>query len=213
MEHRSSIRVLVVDDHPVVRLGLHTMLESEPGITAVSVASSGEEALRFVQEHRTDVVLTELRMPGMDGIRTIAALRVADPDVKVVVLTSYHSDEDVFMALKEGAKAYLLKSTPLDEVLGAIRAVHAGECRIPENIATQLAAHVGRPQLSLREQEIIKLVARGMTNREIGQMLSISDKTVRNHVINCMDKLRAKSRTEAVTVAVRRGLITIENSR
>ena len=213
MEHRPSIRVLVIDDHPVVRLGLRTMLESEPGISVVSVASSGAEPLDVIRDHRPDVVLTDLRMPGLDGIQTIAALRAADPRVRVVVLTNYNSDEDVFMALKEGAKAYLLKSAPLEEVLSAIRAVHAGESRIPENIAVQLAAHVGRPHLSLREQEILELVARGMTNREIGEVLHISDKTVRNHVINCMDKLRAKSRTEATTVAIRRGLIVVEHGK
>jgi DNA-binding NarL/FixJ family response regulator len=211
MPESTHIRVFVVEDHPVVRLGLRTMLESDPGIAVVGMACSGREALDGIGKCSPHVVLMDLRMPDMDGIQTITALRLADPTVKVVVLTNYHSDEDVFNALRQGAMAYLLKSASLEEVLDAIRAVHAGERRIPPNIALQLANRVSRARISQREQEVLELVARGLTNKEIGELLHISDKTVRNHVINCLDKLCVKDRTEAIAVAIQRGLIAVNH--
>lgn len=210
MENINPISVFVVEDHPVVRLGLKTMLESERGITVVGMASSGSEALELVPKMAPDIVLMDLRMPGLDGVQTITALRARDPNIKIVVLTNYHSDEDVFNALQAGAMAYLLKSSSLEEVVSAVRDVYGGARRIPEMIAAQLAGRVGRVELSPREQEILHFVARGLTNREIAELLHISDKTVRNHVVNCLDKLKVKDRTAATAVAIRRGLVKLD---
>lgn len=212
MNDLQHIRVFVVEDHPVVRLGLRTMLESEPGISVVGLASSGHEALDNIHPCKPDVVLMDLRMPDMDGIQTITALRSVDSTIKVVVLTNYHSDEEVLHAVQAGAMGYLLKSSSVEDVLSAIRTVHSGGLQIPSNIAVQLAKCVGRPQISPREQEVLKLVACGLTNREIGYLLKISDKTVRNHVISCLDKLSVKDRTEAIAVAIHRGLIKLDKS-
>lgn len=205
-----QIRVLVVEDHPVVRLGLRTMLESDPGIAVVGLAASGREALAQIDSCQPHVVLIDLRMPEMDGIQAITELRAVQPDLKIVVLTNYHSDEDIFKAVRAGAMAYLLKSSSLEDVLNAIRAVHSGERRLPPSIANQLANRVARPPISPREQEILNLVAKGLTNKQIGEILFISDKTVRNHVINCLDKLQARDRTEAIAVAIQRGLIRVD---
>jgi DNA-binding NarL/FixJ family response regulator len=209
MERSNEIRVLVVDDHPVVRMGLGSMLESRDGIRVVGMAASGAEAMTSVNASRPDVVLMDLRMPEMDGVDAIAALRAADPNIKILVLTNYQMDEDIFNALQAGALGYLVKSAPQDEVVNAIRAVNQGKVCVPPAIAGKLAERISRSALSSREAEILKLVARGLTNKEIGSLLFISDKTVRNHVISVMDKLEAKDRTEAVTIAIRRGLIRI----
>jgi DNA-binding NarL/FixJ family response regulator len=210
MESIKPIGVFVVEDHPVVRLGLRTMLESEQGIAVVGMAASGIEALELVPKMAPDIVLMDLRMPGLDGVQTITALRARDPNIKIVVLTNYHSDEDVFNALQAGAMAYLLKSSSLEQVVSAVRDVYGGARRIPELIAAQLAGRVGRVELSPREQEILHLVARGLTNAQIAELLHISHKTVRNHVVNCLDKLKVKDRTEATAVAIRRGLVKLD---
>jgi DNA-binding NarL/FixJ family response regulator len=210
MESIKPIGVFVVEDHPVVRLGLRTMLESEEGIAVVGMAASGIEAIELVPKVAPDIVLMDLRMPGLDGVQTITALRARDPNIKIVVLTNYHSDEDVFNALQAGAMAYLLKSSSLEQVVSAVRDVYGGTRRIPETIAAQLAGRVGRVELSPREQEILHLVARGLTNAQIAELLHISHKTVRNHVVNCLDKLKVKDRTEATAVAIRRGLVKLD---
>lgn len=206
-----ALRVFVVEDHAVVRLGLKTMIESESGICVVGMAASGEEAILLAPETEPDVVLMDLRMPGMNGLETIAELRSRMPDIRIAVLTNYHSDEDVFSAVQAGAMAYLLKSATLEEVVCAIRTVHRGERYLPPTIATQLASRLSRAPISSRELEILKLVAKGLTNPEIAEILHISDKTVRNHVINCLDKLGAKDRTEAATLAIRRGLVILDS--
>jgi DNA-binding NarL/FixJ family response regulator len=209
VERSHEIKVLVVDDHPVVRMGLGSMLGSQAGIRVVGVAASGAQAMASVNASRPDVVLMDLRMPEMDGVDAIAAMRAADPNIKVLVLTNYQMDEDIFNALQAGALGYLVKSAPQDEVVNAIRAVNQGKVCIPPAIASKLAERIRRSALSSRETEILKLVARGLTNKEIGSLLFISDKTVRNHVISVMDKLAAKDRTEAVTIAIRKGLIRV----
>ena len=206
----SLIRVFVVDDHPVVRSGLRTMVESEDGFAIAGMAASAEEALTLLPEARADVILLDLRMPGMDGLELLSSLRTNGLPVKAVVLTNYHLDEDIYRAFQSGAMAYLLKSSSGDELLSTLRAVHAGERRIPPAIAMQLAERLGRTQLSSREQEVMVFVARGLTNRQIGQHLHISDKTVRNHVIHCLAKLGARDRTEATAIALQRGLIKFE---
>jgi two-component system NarL family response regulator len=209
VELLNEIRVLVVDDHPVVRMGLGSMLGSQKGIKVVGMVASGGEALTSLPKVHPDVVLMDLRMPEMDGVDAIVALRAAEPNVKILVLTNYQMDEDVFNALQAGALGYLVKSAPQEDVIHAIRTVNQGKLCIPPVIAAKLAERISHSSLSPREMEVLQFVAKGLTNTEIGSILFISDKTARNHVISLMAKLEAKDRTEAVTIAIRKGLIRV----
>jgi two-component system NarL family response regulator len=204
------IRVLVVDDHPVVRRGLHSLLHGESDISIVGMACSGEEGLLLTEELRPDVILLDLRMPQMGGVEVIVALRTLRPESKVLVLTNYQLDEDVFNALEAGALGYLLKSASQEEVIDAILAVSQGKRRIPAALAMRLAERVGRSALTAREREVLELVVEGLTNKEIAGKLYISDITARNHVISLLAKLEAKDRTEAATIAIRRGLVRLK---
>lgn len=208
---KQAIRVYIVDDHPVVRLGLRTMLESEGGITVVGMAGSGREAIEGVQVCNPNVVLMDLRMPEMEGTDAIVALRKVRPDVRILVLTNYESDEYITSALQAGARGYLLKNTPQDEIVRAVEAVARNERCVPERIAQRLMDAIERTSLSQREIEVLKLVAKGMTNKEIAQKLYISDKTARNHVVSCLEKLHANDRTEAATTAIARGIIRVDD--
>ncbi len=203
------IRVLVVDDHPVVRMGLGSMLDSQKGITVVGMVASGREALSSLAKLQPHVVLMDLRMPEMDGVDAIIALLAADASIKILVLTNYQMDEDIFKALQAGALGYLVKSAPQEEIVAAIRSVNQGKRCIPPAIAVKLAERSSHSALSARETEVLQFVAKGLTNKQIGTVLFISDKTVRNHVISLMDKLEANDRTEAVTIAIRKGLIRV----
>lgn len=204
------IRVYIVDDHAVVRLGLKTMLESEPDIKVVGSAGSAAEALKVIPSLQPDIVVTDLRMREMGGAAMLMKLRSTCPQIRSIVLTTYHSDEDVFGAMKAGAMAYILKSSSLEQVTDAIRKVRTGEHCIPAHVARQLAQRLSRNPLSAREAEILKLVARGMKNHEIGQTLSISENTVRNHVVRLLEKLGVRDRTEATAVALQQGLVQVE---
>lgn len=204
------IRIFIVDDHAVVRLGLRTMLESEADMKVVGMAGSAREALQKVPAVMPDIVLTDLRMREMSGVEMLLELRRTCPQVRSIVLTTYHSDEDVFGAVKAGTMAYILKSSSLEQVTDAIRRVHAGERSIPPHIAQQLAQRLARNPLSSRELEILRLVARGMKNHEIAQELSISANTVRNHVVSLLEKLEVRDRTEATAMAVQQGLVRLE---
>lgn len=205
------IRIFIVEDHHVVRMGLQAMLRGEPDMAVVGTAASAEEALRMLAAMEADVVLTDLRMPDMTGVELLVKLSEVKPGVPAAVLTNYHSDEDVFSAIKAGAKAYILKSATMEEILEAIRAVHAGSRWIPAHIAKQLADRVSRAQLSGRETEILQLIARGLRNREIGEKLFISENTVRNHILNLLQKLGTTHRTEAVALAIQQGLVRLED--
>jgi len=207
----STIRVFVVDDHQVVRMGLQTMLESAPDISVVGVAGSAQEAIERIPTIAVDVLLTDLRMAGMNGEELITMLRKTRPDLRCAVLTNYHSDEDVFSAMKAGALAYILKTAPMEHVIEAIRTVHSGKRSIPPHIAQQLAQRALRNQLSSRESEILQLVAQGLKNKEIADKLYISEYTARNHVISLLEKLGTRDRTEATAVAIKRGLVRIED--
>lgn len=211
MTVESRIRVFVVDDHQVVRMGLKTMLESTPDMVVVGVAASGQEALNLIPAVDVDVLLTDLRMSGMTGEEMIAQLRRIYPDIRCAVLTNYHTDEDVFSAMKAGALAFILKTAPMEQVINAIRTVHAGERSIPPHIAQQLAERALRVELSTREHETLQLVAKGLKNREIADKLYISEFTARNHVISLLEKLGTRDRTEATAVAIKRGLVRIEH--
>jgi DNA-binding NarL/FixJ family response regulator len=203
------IRVYVVDDHQVVRMGLKTMLESEPDLHVVGMASGGREALEALKHIEADVLLTDLHMGEMDGPMLMKEARKLKPRLHPVVLSNYHSDEDVFSAIKAGAMAYILKSAPLEQIVGAIREVHKGKTVIPPYIAEQLAQVIGRNPPSARESEILQLVALGMNNSEIADKLFISRNTVRNHVISLLEKLGTRDRTEATAVAIKRGLVRV----
>ncbi len=203
------IKVLVVDDHPVVRVGLRTMLESETNISVVGMAASAREALIALQHCAPDVVLMDLRMPEMEGTAAIRELRRIQPKLPILVLTNYETDSYIMEALEAGAMGYLLKSTPQAELVRAVEKVHANQRVIPPRIAARLLENIGRDELSARELEVLALVARGLSNKEIADALSISDKTVRNHVASCLVKLGVADRTGAVTTAIRRGLIRI----
>ncbi|WP_263357078.1 response regulator transcription factor [Acidicapsa ligni] len=208
-ERANKIKVLIVDDHPVVRLGLRTMLESEENIAVTGMAGSAKEAFAEIQRKQPDVVLMDLRMPEMEGTEAIAELRRIQPDLRILVLTNYESDEYILRALQAGAMGYLLKSTPQDEIVQAVEMVHANKRCIPPGIAQRLFETMGREELSQRELEVLTLVAMGLTNKQIAERLFISDKTARNHVASCLVKLEANDRTEAATTAIRRGLIRL----
>jgi DNA-binding NarL/FixJ family response regulator len=209
-EGSKIIRVLIVDDHPVVRFGLRTMLESEQNIVVTGVAGSAKEALLEVQRVESDVVLMDLRMPGMEGTEAITELQRIQPSLRVLVLTNYQAEEDILRAFQAGATGYLLKNTPQEEIVRAVEMVYENKRFVPPDIAQRLMDTIGRQELSQRELEVLTLVAKGQTNKQIAELLFISDKTARNHVISCLTKLGANDRTEAATTAIRRGLIRLE---
>jgi DNA-binding NarL/FixJ family response regulator len=203
------IKVLIIDDHPVVRLGLRTMLESEQHIVVTGTAGSVREGLQEVQKIEPDVVLMDLRMPEMEGIEAIGELRRVAEKIRILVLTNYDEEDYIFRALKAGAMGYLLKNTPQEEIIHAVEMVHQHQSCIPPNIAKRLTEAIASEELTQRELEVLKLAADGLTNKAIGDRLFISAKTARNHVTSCLVKLCARDRTEAVTIALRRGLIRL----
>lgn len=211
MTDSRPIRLFVVDDHEVVRMGVKSMFESAPGFVVVGTAASAREALEAIAALSVDVVLTDLRMREMSGDALIAALRKAHPSVRCGVLTNYHSDEEVYNAIKAGATGYILKSSTLEQIVESVRSVFRGEYAIPPHIGFQFAQRVARHQLSARELEVLQFVARGKKNREIADALSISENTVRNHVISLLQKLHCRDRTEATAVAIRQGLIQVDD--
>jgi DNA-binding NarL/FixJ family response regulator len=209
---KSRIRIFIVDDHHVVRQGLQMMLRSEPDMTVVGTAPSAPEALQLISEMMVDVLLTDLRMPLMNGDGLLQRLRETHPSVKTVVLTNYHSDEDVYRAMDAGAMAFVLKSATMESVLEAIRAVYRGERWIPKHIAQQIEQRSTRAQLSPREKEILQLLADGCRNREIANQLGLSENTVRNHVFNLLEKLGTTHRTEAIAMAIQQGLVQMDGA-
>ena len=205
------IRLFIVDDHHVVRMGLQSMLRRESDIQVVGTAGSGAEALDALkQDEQIDVLLTDLRMQGMGGDVLLSEIRKLKPNIRAVVLTNYHSDEDVFRAIKAGAMAFVLKTATMEQVLDAVRAAHAGRRWIPPHIADQLAQRLARNPISTRENEVLQLLARGLRNREIGEKLFISENTVRNHVISLLEKLGTTHRTEGIAIALQQGLVRLE---
>jgi len=203
------IRILIVDDHPVVRAGLSSMLATQTGIEVAGSAASGEEALDMVRRDMPDVLLLDLRMPGMSGIDTLLALREMKASARVIILTSFEMDENIYRAVQAGALGYLLKDTSQTQMLEAIATVHSGKRYIPSQIAARLAERMMRSNLTPRELEILEMLAKGLTNKQIGAGLSISDNTVRNHVNSIMEKMEVCDRTEAVAVAIQQGILQI----
>lgn len=206
------IRILTVDDHPVLRKGLAALVNAEPDLKLVAEASNGNEAIAAFRSHRPDVTLMDIQMPGLDGIDTINAIRSEFPDARIIVLTTYTGDSQVVRALKAGARAYVLKGHVTDELLDTIRAVHAGKKRIPPDIAAELADHATDDALTEREIEVLRLIAAGNGNKNIADQLSISEATVKSRVTNILSKLGANDRAHAVTIALKRGIIELNNS-
>jgi len=203
----TPIRILIVDDHPVVVAGLASMLGTQAGMVVAGSASSGEEALELLRTTTADVVLLDLRMPGMSGIDTLHALRRSKANTRAIILTSFETDEDIYRAVQAGAQGYLLKDSRQAEMVEAIRAVHSGKRYFPRDIAARLAERMMRTELTPREVEVLQMLARGLTNKEIGNALEISGNTVRNHVNSIIEKLEVSDRTEAATTAILRGII------
>ncbi|WP_432931032.1 response regulator [Microbispora sp. CA-135349] len=204
------LRLMIVDDHPVVREGLRGMLESDPGITVVGEAASGDEAVVRARDLTPDVILMDLRMPGGDGVSATARILTDRPESRVIVLTTYETDQDIVRAVEAGAAGYLLKDTSRADLLTAIAAAARGETVLSPSVATRLVTRMRAPvaeSLSRRETEVLALVARGLTNAEIGRELFISETTVKTHLLRVFSKLGVSDRTAAVTTALARGLL------
>ena len=201
------INVLIVDDHPVVRFGLSAIISLQPDMVVVGEAGSGEEACALCGEHPADVVLMDLRLPGVSGVQAIQRIRAANPEIRFIVLTTYDGDEDIQRALDAGAQAYLLKAMSHVDVTAAIRKVVSGARVIPESVSRALAARAPGCQLSPREIEVLELIAGGLSNREIGTALGITEATVKWHVNLILNRLDVADRTEAIVTALQRGII------
>lgn len=202
-----QIRVIVADDHPVVREGLAALVKSQPDMKLVSEAADGRTAVQQYLLHRPDIILLDLRMPAMDGIQATRAILEKVPKAKIIVLSTYKGDEDVYQALKAGAKAYLLKDSSRDELIASIRSVCGGQVNISPLVSAQLAAGVARERLTKREAEIIKLVVAGKSNKEIGASLGVTEGTVKVHIGHLFKKLGTGGRTEAIRIALERGVV------
>ena len=209
MSDSKRIRLLTADDHALLREGIAALVDLEADMQLVAQAGTGREAIDKFKEHRPDVTLMDLQMPDMDGIDAIIAIRSAFPNARIIVLTTYAGDVQVMRALKAGARAYVLKGRVHKELLETIRAVHAGQKRVPPEVAAVVAEHAGENELSARELAVLRLIAGGNANKEIAAQLSISEETVKSHVTNILSKLSANDRTHAVTIALKRGFIEI----
>ncbi|HMG33348.1 MAG TPA: response regulator transcription factor [Blastocatellia bacterium] len=210
MSAREKIKVLVVDDHFVVRMGVTTLINTQSDMAVVAEGASGQQALELFRAHQPDVTLMDLRMPGMGGVEAISAIRAEYPEARVIVLTTYDGDEDIYRAFQAGARAYLLKDMHHDELLSAVRAVHQGQRFIPPAVANRLADRMPRSELTSRELEVLRLIVKGMSNKEIAQALSIAEGTVKIHVNNVLGKLGVNDRTKAATTALQRGIVHLE---
>lgn len=207
---RQRIRILIADDHPVVRDGLAGIIDEQDDMAVVGEAATGPEALTLFRKNRPDVTLMDLRMPGMNGAETIGAIRQESPSARAIILTTYDTDEDIYRGLQAGAKAYLLKDVGRQVLLETIRAVHAGQTLVSTEVGAKLADRIGYEELSNREQEVLRLLVKGMNNQEIARALFISESTVKFHVNHILSKLNVADRTQAVIVALKRGLANLE---
>ena len=209
MTEAARIRVLSVDDHPLLREGIGALVNAQPDMQLVAQAATGRAAVEQYRAQRPDVTLMDLRLPDMSGVDALAAIRAEFPEARIVMLTTFEGDVEIQRALAAGARGYLLKSLPPAELIEAIRQVHAGRKRIPNDVAAQLAEHAGEETLTPREVEVLRHVAEGNRNKDIADRLLISEETVKVHVKHVMDKLGASDRTEAVAIAIRRGIIQL----
>ncbi len=209
MSEQTPIRILSVDDHPLLRQGIAAIINSQPDMLLAAQAANGVEAIQQFREHRPDVTLMDLRLPDMSGIDALIAIRTEFPAACVVMLTTFEGDVEIQRALEAGARGYLLKSTPAKDLIEAIRQSHAGKRPIPAEVAAHLAEHMGEEALTPREVEVLRHLAGGNRNRDIAEQLFISEETVKVHIKHIMEKLGASDRTEAVAIAVRRGIIQL----
>lgn len=209
MAQVKQIRILSVEDHPVFRQGLATIIETEPDMVLVAQAANGVEAIAEFRRHRPDITLMDLRLPGTNGTDILIAIRGEFPDARIIMLSSSDSDGEIQRALRSGAAGYVLKSMAQDDLLAVIRSVHAGKRQVPAEVAALLAEHLGEEDLTARELEVLQLVRDGCKNKQIADRLSISENTVNFHLKNIVEKLAANDRTHAVTIAVRRGLLPL----
>src|SRR5688572_2557974 len=207
---RPMITVLCVDDHPLVLDGIMQKINRQPDMTVVATATNGRQAVDLFKRHRPDVTVMDLQLPGMSGLDAIQAIRSENPKARIVVLTMYQGDEDIFRALKSGAATYLLKDTPSDELVRAVREVHLGLSSLPANVAQRLGTRPFDEGLTARGMEVLRLLAAGMRNKEIAAALDISQETVQGHVKKILRTLEVNDRTAAVTVAIRRGIIRLD---
>lgn len=210
MTSADPIRILLADDHPVVRQGLAALINRQPGMRVVAEAATGREAVVLFAEQRPDITLMDLRMPELDGVAAILAIRAEAPAARVIILTTYDGDEDIYRGLLAGAMAYLLKDATPEVLVEAIQAVHAGQKRIPQEVAAKLAERMGGPELTPRELEVLRLLVAGHSNKGIGAALAIGEGTVRTHVANILAKLQVQDRTQAATAAIRRGIVHLD---
>jgi DNA-binding NarL/FixJ family response regulator len=206
----SLIRILTVDDHPILRKGIAVLVNAEPDMKLVAEASNGEEAIEQFRLHRPDVTLMDLQMPGLDGTETINRIQNQFPASRIIVLTTYAGDAQVLRALRAGARGYVLKGHVHRELLDTIRAVYCGQKRIPPDVAAELAEHAMDEELTPREIDVLRLIAAGNANKQIADQLSIGEATVKSHVTNLLSKLGANDRAHAVTIGLRRGIIDLK---
>jgi DNA-binding NarL/FixJ family response regulator len=209
MSDQRHIRILTVDDHPLLREGIATIINNQPDMVLVSQASNGAEAIRLYREHQPDVTLMDLRLPDLSGIDAMIAIRAEFGEARIIMLTTFEGDVEIQRALEAGARGYLLKSMPPRDLVEVIRQVHAGKKRVPPEVANHLAEHMGDEDLTAREIEVLQQVAGGNRNQDIARVLLISEETVKVHMKHLMDKLGAKDRTQAIAIAVRRGIIQL----
>ncbi|MGV0106416.1 Two component transcriptional regulator, LuxR family protein [Nostoc sp. DSM 114160] len=207
--HTTKIKVLIVDDHAIVRKGLATIINRDPEMTVIAQAEDGQQAIAAFREYQPDVTLMDLRMPKMGGVEAIMAICAEFKQARIAVLTTYDGDEDIYRGLQAGAQGYLLKDAKPSELLNAIRAIHNGQKYIPPEVGAKLLQRMSNPELSERELEVLRLMAQGKGNQEIGTVLNIGESTVKSHVNRILSKLGVSDRTQAVITAVKRGIVSL----